>query len=935
MAESSNLNIDRQNSRLNLYCALAVLIVTIIAYLKTVQPTVPYWDCGEFIAAAATLSVPHPPGTPLFMLIGRLFAMLPFGGEVGWRVNLLSAISSGFAAMVAYYIIAWIISKWYKSVNDIYKRATICIGGITGALIMAFSRTFWTNAVEAEVYGLSMLIMLLCIYLIMQWTDHRHEKSGEKYLILFAFLSVIALGVHMASFIVVPAAFIYILAVSREYRISLPFIITFTIINIIPFSVTIYLILSTLWLIVLCFISFWDRIKNGWLFTAFIPLVLTLMLGSSGYSWVPIIIYCFAGWSILTLIIYRFKVGDKFWRMGILITLLGLIGFSSQLYTPVRSHADPLIDMNDPESWEGVRDFIERKQYGSESMFTRMLKRRAEWGNQFGTHERMGFWGFFHEQYSSVKWFVLFLILGLIGIVFTIRQKWRLGTFMFLILLAGTLGLILYMNFADGSQQHPLTGSGRLEVRDRDYFFTPGFVMFAIFIGIGIATVMHNLFGLIKKAKLSEVVRKTVLILTAAMLLLPIVAFSQNYFYCDRSRNYLPFHYANNLLQSCRENAILFTNGDNDTFPVWCLQYGYGIRPDVRVIVLSLLGTDWYAKKQRDDFNVPIIMSDEEILSLRPRIVNDELYNVSNIVTDHIIDNALVKTRRPDLWPELPIKFKKFIKLDSNRIAADTTLYFDPPIQFATTVDQFGFKYREKHISESKIDAVIEGLVHNVVPYKSPYTVNREATADFFINTFNTDGVKDSTIYKDGNASRLADNYWKILAKMADDVFNAGSWDEAVEMNIRAVKVSGNPAEAFRFLTKNLKYSGRLQELYEYIPLVESRFEEKMYERSGQMMDALFSRDFNDQHRKLTNEGLDPNTLDQILIEHFYNDTQYIFYLNYIDAFMEKFPGNQIGKVIADKVDRLFIVKLSPEKRDMLNLNFINSDNNTNPNPGS
>jgi len=685
MAELLNSNTDKKTDRLNLYCALAVLLIATIAYLKTVQPTVPYWDCGEFIACAATLSVPHPPGTPFFMLIGRLFAMLPIGGEVAWRVNLLSALSSGFAAMVAYYVIVWIISKWYKSVDSIYKRATICIGGITGALFMAFSRTFWTNAVEAEVYGLSMLILMLSIYLLLKWTDHRNDKSGEKYLILFAFLSVMSLGVHMTSFIVVPAAFIYILAVSREYRTNLPFIITFIILNIIPFSVTIYLMLSTIWLTVLCFISFWQKIKNGWLYTVFIPLVLTLMLGSSGFSWVPVIIYCFAGWSILTLIVFRLQPGVKYWRMAFLITLLGLIGFSSQLYTPIRSQADPVIDMNDPETWDGVRDFIERKQYGSESMFTRMLKRRGEWKNQFGTHERMGFWGFFQEQYSSIKWFTLFFILGLIGIFFTIRQKWRLGTFMFLILLAGTVGLVLYMNFADGTQQNPLTGQGRLEVRDRDYFFTPGFILFGMFIGVGIAAVLHSLFKVIQKSNLSESVRKAVLILTAAAVLLPIVAFSQNYFYCDRSRNYLPFYYAQNLLESCRENAILFTNGDNDTFPVWCLQYGYGIRPDVRVIVLALLGTDWYAKKQRDDFNVPITMTDEEILSIRPRVVDGELYNISNIVTDHIIDNVTVKTKHPELWPELPMKFKNFIRLDSARIASDTTLYFDPPIQFAPT----------------------------------------------------------------------------------------------------------------------------------------------------------------------------------------------------------------------------------------------------------
>ncbi|NIP43466.1 MAG: DUF2723 domain-containing protein, partial [candidate division Zixibacteria bacterium] len=155
--KKSNSN-QTDRDPLHIILAVAVLIVSLVTYLRTVQPTVPYWDCGEFIACAHILGIPHPPGTPLFMLIGRVFSMLIPFGEVAWRVNIISSISSAFAVMFGYLIVTWVIRKWYRKVDTIYKRATVYIGGVTGALFMAFSRTFWNNAVEAEVYGLSMLI---------------------------------------------------------------------------------------------------------------------------------------------------------------------------------------------------------------------------------------------------------------------------------------------------------------------------------------------------------------------------------------------------------------------------------------------------------------------------------------------------------------------------------------------------------------------------------------------------------------------------------------------------------------------------------------------------------------------------------------------------------------------------------------------------------
>jgi hypothetical protein len=568
---------------------------------------------------------------------------------------------------------------------------------------------------------------------------------------------------------------------------------------------------------------------------------------------------------------------------------------------------------------------------------------------------------------------------------------------MFLILLAATVGLVLYMNFADGTLEDTLTGQRHLEVRDRDYFFTPGYIMFGLFIGIGIAGVLHLLFAALRSVPF----RKAVLVFGVLCLLLPVFAYSQNYFYCDRSKNYLPFDYAKNLLESCRENAVLFTNGDNDTFPVWCLQYAYGIRTDVRVMVLSLSRTAWYVGQYRDKFNVPVSYKDDQINLLRPYIVDSILhpyvidkslyyvsnkisrnlidnalvhsteserwpelpmkysdfivkidsnrirgdttlffdptllvdrfiYSTSNQITDNIIDNALVLSTRPERWPELPMKFKHFVKLDSSRIADDTTLYFDPPIQFAITVDNDGYRYDEAPLDSSyRVDGVIEGLVHNIHPNKVAPTINSAMTTEYFLNTFTARGVEDTSIYKDDNAGRLADNYWKIMAKTADQVFEDGNHAEAVDMNWKAVNISAKPDSAFRFFTKNLKYSGRLSELQDYVARVTGAPEESIMQNAAKMLDILFYRDRQNLRNDLRSGGENnASVIDSGVARTLGNDSEYIHYLRFIDDYITKYPQNADATQFVTNAMNAIIKLMPPEMRDTLNLNFITTFDN-------
>jgi len=177
------------------------------------------------------------------------------------------------------------------------------------------------------------------------------------------------------------------------------------------------------------------------------------------------------------------------WRTALLVVLVAILGFSAHLYIPIRSAQDPYINENNPsQNLTATINFLERKQYGSQSMIERMFERRAEWENQFGAYRRMGFWSFFQEQYgtSGPRFFALFVV-GLFGIWEIVRRRKETGLFVVILLLISSVGLVLYMNFADGTRQNPVTGRDYIEVRDRDYFFTPAYMLFGLAIGLGLS----------------------------------------------------------------------------------------------------------------------------------------------------------------------------------------------------------------------------------------------------------------------------------------------------------------------------------------------------------------------------------------------------------------------------------------------------------------
>ena len=145
-----------------IFAAFVFLFATII-YVMTVQPTFSFWDCGEFIACAFTLSVPHPPGAPFFTLMGKIFTMFPTASDIGLRVNYLSVISSSLCVLLLYLISVKVIKSWKGNPKSFTETLIICGASTVGALSYAFSDSFWFNALEGEVYGMGTLLIGICM----------------------------------------------------------------------------------------------------------------------------------------------------------------------------------------------------------------------------------------------------------------------------------------------------------------------------------------------------------------------------------------------------------------------------------------------------------------------------------------------------------------------------------------------------------------------------------------------------------------------------------------------------------------------------------------------------------------------------------------------------------------------------------------------------
>ncbi len=720
-----------------------VFLASFLVFNWTKAPTVSFWDCGEFIACAAILGIPHPPGSPLDVIIAYLFTKLPIAADIAVRVNLVSVISSAFTAMVGYLIVHRLSNYWLKEKPEWYFQIWKYIGGVSGGLTLAFSRTFWSSAVEAEVYGLAMLLTLLIVYLGILWWQRPSEGRGNQYLILAAYLAVLGSAVHM----------------------------------------TVYLALPPILLLV--FLADPDK-RRDWRFWVTGAVLVLLAMGD-----IENFLVALAAWSIIAVIVVFSNPRANGWRLHLYFCLAAILGFSSQLFIPIRAAQEPRINENNPQSWQSFKYFLERKQYGQTNMLTRAFKRRGDPVHQFGRYPHMGFWGYFEKQYGFPGWlFAVPFFLGLWGLYESWRRSRSPGTMLIALVILGTVGLVWYMNFADGTRQDPITGEGYLEVRERDYFWTPGFIAFALAIGLGLAAAGSRLMERIKARGLGRFSMALPAAVAVLALAFPVYGLVTNFGPNQRINNFLPYDYAYNLLSSCKPNSVVFTNGDNDTFPLWALQEAYGIRKDVRIINLSLINTNWYIAQMKKQYGVPISLSDSEIAHIR----SDFDQNTGRLVKrvqDKVIDNIL------------------------------ETNQWKIPIQFSITCSAESRAYRGQSLDKHLI---MRGMAYDVVPDTGTGRIDLAETRRLYSEVFRYRGTADPKVRKDENAWHIVQNYTLGFLMLSDTLRRAGDLKEALELAKKAAATVPQDVNSYPVLVQLLGEQKRFSEaesLIQKAPLTE------------------------------------------------------------------------------------------------------------------
>ena len=785
---AANLPTKEKFDKINAFLAIVVYIISFIVYSLTVQHSIPFWDCGEFIASAVILGIPHPPGTPLFILIGRLFSLIPFVEDISYRVNYISVISSAFTAALSYLLTVRLVGFFFgEEKNQPINRFIAYIGGFTGGLFVAFSTTNWSNSVEAEVYGLALALTVLIVWLTVKYYEERGTAKASRIMILTFYLSLLGVGLHMTVFLVVPIIAIFFImkqgAQTRDWAIICAFILAelLLIFLLSGYDVNtqeranLFFLLTVVLGLVL--VSLLYR-KINWILLGVIASACTVMIGFELYLRVlPIVLVSMIILAMLA-IKYRWNIQ---WKAGLAILFIGMLGMSDHLYIPIRSTLKPRIDENSPARgwpthWTTFINFLDRKQYGSVSMVDRMFDRRGKWENQFGRHANMGYWSYFEDQYSPGGWTFVFIFfaLGMLGMIVAIKKRLEIGLPFFTLFIVCSVGLILYMNFADGTQYDFRSGDAYMEVRNRDYFFTPAFVFFGIAIGAGISALI-----MLTRDKLNELAPKmsnSFVYASTLFGLLPIVSLIHGYHPNDRSKNYIPYLYAANMLDSCEPNTILFTSGDNDTFPLWCIQEVYNYRKDVRVVNLSLLNTDWYVEQMKNRYNVPISLSEDQILwneyEVQPGITNlrpekkffdkprgrytylqaDRFQGQIIKVQDMMVDHIVLENK----W-ENPVYFS-------------SPPYAESPLKLRDRATAVGVIYRLDRTPPENLLDIEKGY-------------------DLFMNKYKYDGYQDHTVYRDENATGVFVTMGVNAVRVYDELIRIADTTRAVALLNKMVKV--------------------------------------------------------------------------------------------------------------------------------------------------
>ncbi len=671
---------------LNNLAGWLVFAVAALVLGAAAEPTGSLWDCGEFISGAYKLQVVHPPGAPIFLMVGRLFAWIGSmvsddPSTIAYAVNLLSALCTAFTGM----FVCWTTTILGRMVlagreGELNQGQAIALlgAGIVAGLVTTFTSSIWFSAVEGEVYAMSTFFTAMTLWAVLKWYQLPDTADADRWLV-FAFYSVaLSIGVHLLSLLTFPALalFYYFKKAKKPTVFNALLAAAAGVAFIVAIQVLIITGIPNLW-------ATFDRwVVNG--------------LGMPFHSGIILVFLLFGGaiwWGLR----YARRTGNGLLQRLVVAFGVMVIAYTSFGMVVIRAIANPPINMNDPSDATRLLPYLNREQYGerplfrgpsfnaqptgikseprygrlgdryevvdekidyeysnaSKSLFPRMsdysqgrpqLYRR--WIDKPSGEPTLGdniefffkyqlgwmYWryfmwnfagrqngeqGFYSWDPSSGNWisgigfidegrignqqelpdyqknnqarnkyyFIPFL-LGLLGLFFHYQRRPReFAALMALFIITG-IGIIVYSN------QPPN------EPRERDYVLAGSFFIYAIWIGLSVLALFDLLSKRLKAPGVAAGAVASLLALSA-----PLLMVTQNWDDHARSKHYGSRDYASNFLNSCAPNAIIFTYGDNDTYPLWYCQEVEGIRTDVRVVNLSLIAVDWYIAQLRRKVN--------------------------------------------------------------------------------------------------------------------------------------------------------------------------------------------------------------------------------------------------------------------------------------------------------------------------------------------
>ncbi|MEX1139638.1 MAG: DUF2723 domain-containing protein [Bacteroidota bacterium] len=746
--------------KLNRLIAVALFFASLAVYIITLPPTVVFWDVGEFMAAAYSLQVPHPPGAPLFLLIGRIFSMIPFASDIAVRMHLISALSSAASIMFLYLISVRFISMWRGRPESSYDKVVVYGASVIGALSLAFSKTFWFNAVEAEVYGLSMLFVSSVFWLALRWYEKADWKRGDVYLLLIAYLIGLSVGVHLLAILALFS--VMLIVYFRLYEFSVNGFIKFCLVAVGVFGV-----------IYPGVVKWFPSLLDGEFFGS----------RSGVFEIIPIVAIAGAIYGV-----YRsIQKNERILNVALLSFLLIVLGYSTYTMVYIRANANPPMNENNPNNMERLVSYLNREQYGTAPLWDRRWNTME--AEQAAAHQRYSsdwdyFWRFqldhMYFRYfgwnfigqvgdfkeAGVDWSKLYgipLLLGLLGAVHHWSRDWKMafvGITFFLI-----MGVVLVFYF---NMQEP-------QPRERDYFYVGSFFTFSLWIGMGVVGIIDELKERFFSGKNPAPMAFGVL--TLALVFSPLNMFRVNFGEADRTGNYVAWDYSYNLLQSCERDAILFTNGDNDTFPLWYLQDVEGVRRDIRVVNLSLLNTDWYIKQLKNlepygAKKVPISIPDARINGIGPLPWQAQVREIPlprPVIDQYGIKDTSMINRgilQFTLAPTISVGQYNLLRVQDIMVYdIIRTTNWERPVYFAMTVSDDSKIGLRDHMR-------LEGLAFRFVPVRGAYWQNLDPVKMWA--HFSTDiqeaskepqvgflwrGLQDSTVYLDEDSRRLMANY--------------------------------------------------------------------------------------------------------------------------------------------------------------------------------